>query len=127
VENAAYNLGVCAERTALVKAISDGHRKFKAIAVSSNLKSSFITPCGGCRQFLAEFGLDWDVYMTKPDKSYLKMKVRELLPLSFEPDSLEEERVTDTISMVSTDQIFNVHPNALKVEKICDRDQTLEP
>lgn len=54
VENAAYSMAICAERTALVKAISEGKKKFKAIAVSSNVKDSFGAPCGACRQFLAE-------------------------------------------------------------------------
>ena len=54
VENASYGLTICAERTALVKAVSEGHRKFKAIAVASDLAGQVITPCGACRQFLIE-------------------------------------------------------------------------
>lgn len=91
VENAAYPLGVCAEKAAVVKAVSEGHRDIKCVAVSSAMKNSFITPCGACRQFLAEFGMDMDVYMTKPDRSYVKMKVRELLPLGFDGSKLNEE------------------------------------
>ncbi|XP_060066472.1 cytidine deaminase-like [Ylistrum balloti] len=96
VENASYGLSICAERTALVKAVSMGHRSFKAIAISSDLKTSFIVPCGACRQFLLEFGRDWDVYMTKPDHTYNLMKTGELLPLGFAPESLEEERISQT-------------------------------
>ncbi|XP_033724824.1 cytidine deaminase-like [Pecten maximus] len=96
VENASYGLSICAERTALVKAVSMGHRSFKAIAISSDLKSSFIVPCGACRQFLLEFGKNWDVYMTKPDNTYKVMKTGELLPLGFAPEALEEERISQT-------------------------------
>ncbi|XP_060599561.1 cytidine deaminase-like [Ruditapes philippinarum] len=94
VENASYGLSICAERTALVKAISDGHKQFKAIAIASDMSSSMIAPCGACRQFLVEFGVDWDVYMTKPDHSYKNMKTGDLLPLCFVPDSLDEERIS---------------------------------
>eukprot|EP00124_Ichthyophonus_hoferi_P005769 Ihof_evm3s947 gene=Ihof_evmTU3s947 len=53
IENASYGLTICAERTALVKAASEGKRKFRALAVSSDLKD-IITPCGACRQFIVE-------------------------------------------------------------------------
>lgn len=96
VENAVYPLSTCAERVAICKAVSEGHRRFKAIAISSNLSENFIVPCGSCRQSLAEFGIDWDVYMTKPDLSFLKLTVRELLPMSFGPHSLLESRLTDS-------------------------------
>ncbi|OWF39845.1 cytidine deaminase-like [Mizuhopecten yessoensis] len=96
VENASYGLAICAERTALVKAVSMGHRSFKAMAISSDLKSSFIAPCGACRQFMLEFGSNWDVYMTKPDHTYKLMKTGELLPLGFAPGALEEERISQT-------------------------------
>ncbi|XP_031695616.1 cytidine deaminase-like [Anarrhichthys ocellatus] len=88
VENACYNLGVCAERNAIAKAVSQGHRSFKAIAIASDMNDKFISPCGGCRQFMREFGLHWDVYMSKPDGSYLKKTVEELLPVSFGPEEL---------------------------------------
>jgi|GEM_PF-1954306 len=54
VENACYGSTICAERAAICKAISEGDTSFKAIAISSSLKN--ITPCGECRQFIAEFG-----------------------------------------------------------------------
>lgn len=88
VENAAYPLGVCAEKLAVSKAVSEGHREFTAIAVSSEMEDTFIAPCGECRQNLAEFGMDWDVYMTKPDGTFLKKTVGELLPYGFSPKSL---------------------------------------
>ena len=54
VENASYGLTICAERVAITKAVSEGHRKFSAIAVVA--PSSSLSPCGACRQVLAEFG-----------------------------------------------------------------------
>ncbi|XP_070206800.1 cytidine deaminase-like isoform X2 [Littorina saxatilis] len=54
VENAASPACACAERITIVKAVSEGHKEFKAIAISSNLSDSFISPCGGCRQVMAE-------------------------------------------------------------------------
>jgi cytidine deaminase len=54
VENASYGLTICAERVAATKAVSEGHRKFAALAVVA--PSATLSPCGACRQFLAEFG-----------------------------------------------------------------------
>ncbi|KAL7837239.1 hypothetical protein SRHO_G00269500 [Serrasalmus rhombeus] len=93
VENACYNLGICAERTAISKAVSEGYRDFKAIAIASDLCEQFISPCGGCRQFMREFGASWDVYLSKPDGSYVEMTVEELLPGSFGPDDLKMKKV----------------------------------
>ncbi|XP_056129229.1 cytidine deaminase-like [Lampris incognitus] len=96
VENACYNLGVCAERNAISKAVSEGYRSFKAIAIASDMNDQFITPCGGCRQFMREFGSSWDVYLSKPDGSYVKMSVSELLPVSFGPEDLSLQKVFNT-------------------------------
>uniref|UniRef100_A0A9J8BFU0 Cytidine deaminase b n=1 Tax=Cyprinus carpio carpio TaxID=630221 RepID=A0A9J8BFU0_CYPCA len=86
VENACFNLGICAERTAISKAISEGYQCFKAIATAST------SPCGGCRQFM-RLGANWDVYLSKPDGSYVEMSVEELLPASFGPEDLEMKKV----------------------------------
>ncbi|GFS23608.1 cytidine deaminase [Elysia marginata] len=156
VENAAYPLGICAERTALVKAISEGYRKFKAIVIATlahidcySLTDEFLSPLFNCNRLTydfasiqldcncltydfaspqfdcncltydfaspqldcnclfydfpssqfdcnrltydfasPQFGSDWDVYMSKPDFTYVKMKTIELLPLGFTPDTL---------------------------------------
>uniref|UniRef100_A0AAY4CW16 Cytidine deaminase n=1 Tax=Denticeps clupeoides TaxID=299321 RepID=A0AAY4CW16_9TELE len=92
VENAASNLGICAERVALSKAVSEGHQRFKAIAIASDLKDDFISPCGGCRQFLIEFGSQWNVYLTKPDGSHRCMAVEALLPAAFTPEDIQKEK-----------------------------------
>ncbi|XP_068598203.1 cytidine deaminase-like [Brachionichthys hirsutus] len=88
VENACNALGLCAERTVIVKAVSEGHRCFKAIAIASDLEDKVISPCGGCRQVMREFGSNWDVYLSKPDGSYVMMTVDELLPTSFGPEDM---------------------------------------
>lgn len=88
VENVAFCLGSCAEKTAIGCAVTRGYTKFKAVFVSSNMADTFIAPCGSCRQVLAEFGLDYPVYLTKPDRSYIVKTVRELLPNAFGKDSL---------------------------------------
>ncbi|XP_056364241.1 cytidine deaminase [Oenanthe melanoleuca] len=89
VENACHSLGVCAERTAIQKAISEGHTSFKAMAIASDMGDQFIVPCGACRQVMREFGTDWDVYLTKADGTYIVKRLEELLPLSFGPEDLK--------------------------------------
>ncbi|XP_041944292.1 cytidine deaminase b [Alosa sapidissima] len=93
VENACYNLGICAERNAISKAVSEGYRDFKSIAIASDLSDQFISPCGGCRQFMREFGASWDVYLSKPDGTYVEMTVDELLPGSFGPEDLNMKKL----------------------------------
>eukprot|EP00066_Takifugu_rubripes_P007855 XP_003973662.1 PREDICTED: cytidine deaminase-like [Takifugu rubripes] len=90
VENACSNLGICAERNAVAKAVSEGCRQFKAIAVASDMTEKYISPCGGCRQVLREFGTNWIVFLSKADGSYLERTVEDLLPISFGPDDLSK-------------------------------------
>ena len=86
VENASYGGTVCAERTAMLKAISEGEREFAAIAITGakeGEKGGFCAPCGICRQFLAEFcGEDTDVILGSEEKLSV-YKLSELLPLGF--------------------------------------------
>ncbi|XP_078286946.1 cytidine deaminase-like [Rhinoraja longicauda] len=89
VENSTLTVGICAERVAIYKAVSEGCTKFKSIAVASDRKDHFITPCGSCRQVMSEFGTKWEVHMTKTDMSHKTMTVEELLPMSFGPKDLE--------------------------------------
>ncbi|KAG0369013.1 hypothetical protein BGZ54_000584 [Gamsiella multidivaricata] len=85
VENAAYGGAVCAERTAFVKAISDGHRRFVAIAVSCDY-NNFITPCGICRQFMNEFGKSLEIFFVNDDRTYKRAILEDLLPYAFGPE-----------------------------------------
>ena len=95
IENAAYSVAVCAERTAIFKAVSEGERKFKALAVcggkAGTEPENFCTPCGVCRQVMAELcGLDMPVYLVKSAEEIKKYTVRELLPLSFRLEQNEK-------------------------------------
>jgi cytidine deaminase len=81
VENAVYPVGICGERTAIFKAVSEGHRSFQAIAVVTKNGG---TPCGACRQVMAEFGLDTIVLIANTDGELIHLlTVAELLPYSF--------------------------------------------
>ncbi|XP_062918825.1 cytidine deaminase-like isoform X1 [Mobula hypostoma] len=89
IENASLTVGICAERVAIHKAVSEGCTKFKSIAIASSRADDFITPCGACRQVMREFGMKWEVHMTKPDMTRKTMTVEELLPMSFGPEDLQ--------------------------------------
>ncbi|KAJ5067875.1 cytidine deaminase [Anaeramoeba ignava] len=86
VESASYGLTICAERTAVFKAVSEGFTKFKAISVISDA-DSFTFPCGACRQVLVEFG-DFVVLVLKSDKSVFFTTTYKLLPFHFGPSDL---------------------------------------
>ena len=86
VENAAYPAGVCAERTAVFKAVSEGEREFVAVAVATRGAGS---PCGVCRQVLAEFGYNMTVILADTDGSVrLMTTLAALLPEAFLPQHL---------------------------------------
>ena len=88
VENAAYPTTICAERTAIFKAVSEGEREFDVIAVVTDNGG---TPCGSCRQVLAEFGLHTVVLIANKDGELLQeMTVSELLPGAFTPEKLKK-------------------------------------
>ena len=81
VENAAYPTGICAERVAIFKAVSEGQREFIALAVVTGNGG---TPCGSCRQVMAEFGLDLTVLIADADgKLRQEASLAELLPGAF--------------------------------------------
>ena len=81
VENASYGATICAERTACVKAVSEGYRRFRAIAIASS--GGKASPCGICRQFLSEFGTEMEV-ITGDDEDHLEIHtLAELLPDNF--------------------------------------------
>jgi cytidine deaminase len=86
VENAAYPASMCAERSAVFSAVSDGERHFVGIAIATDNAGS---PCGSCRQVLAEFGLGTVVYLVDGDGTIqLETSVGELLPYAFGPGEL---------------------------------------
>jgi cytidine deaminase len=87
VENAAYPSTICAERVALTSAVAQGKRDFVAIAVATANAGS---PCGTCRQVMAELGLDMTVYISDAAGNYRTTDVRTLLPDSFGPQRLAE-------------------------------------
>ena len=83
VENAAYGVCICGEQTAIVKAVSEGHKKFKAIAVAGDSDGPCL-PCGACRQVLSEFaGPDLPVFCAGTDGTFQGYTLGELLAHSF--------------------------------------------
>ena len=80
VENAVYPLGLCAERVAIFKAVSEGYRDFVALAVVTENGGS---PCGSCRQVMHEFAPDMPVYIADTAGNIRQTSVPELLPDSF--------------------------------------------
>jgi cytidine deaminase len=89
IENAAYPHTMCAERVAIFKAVSDGEKDFEVITVVTNNGGS---PCGGCRQVMAEFGLDTIVLMADGNGKLIKeTTVKELLPQAFTSDHLSNQ------------------------------------
>jgi cytidine deaminase len=88
VENAAYPASICAERTAIFKAISEGEKEFDVITVVS---SGGGTPCGSCRQVMAEFGLDTLVLVADAEGGLvLETTVERLLPEAFNSEKLKK-------------------------------------
>ncbi len=87
VENAAYSPGICAERTAVVKAVSEGHRDFRRIVIAGRSRD-FCTPCGVCRQVLREFAPELEIICLNADGAEQTFTLPELLPHSFGPDHL---------------------------------------
>ena len=86
VENASYGLSICAERVAACAAVASGFRSWTAVAVAS---VGGVTPCGACRQFLAEFGTDVIVVLVDViDGSSRTVKLGDLLPDAFDGSNL---------------------------------------
>ena len=89
VENAAYGSTICAERTALLKAISEGHREdWQTIAIAGQ-GEDYCWPCGACRQMLYEFAPNLRVLAARGDGQFQCVPLRELLPYGFGPASLQ--------------------------------------
>ena len=89
IENAAYGPTNCAERTAIFKAVYDGHREFVAMAVcggKDGIVSGTFPPCGVCRQVIREFCKDDFAIYLADDKGYQTVTLAQLLPHSFQPE-----------------------------------------
>lgn len=87
VENSSYGLTICAERNAVAAAVARGQRRFQAIAIAASPKQP-VSPCGACRQFLAEFNPDMTVISVGSGREIKEWTIRELLPAGFSPDDL---------------------------------------
>jgi cytidine deaminase len=87
IENVSYGLSNCAERTAIFKAVSEGYRNFKAIAVVADTENP-VPPCGACRQVINEFGENILVIMANLKGDYKEIISRELLPGAFNREDI---------------------------------------
>jgi len=94
IENAAFTPGNCAERTAFFKAVSEGERKFSAIAVCGGAENAesldYCTPCGVCRQVMREFcdPENFEIIVGRTPRDTKAFKLKELLPMGFGPENL---------------------------------------
>lgn len=93
IENSAYPVTICAERTAIFKAVSEGERSIRAICIvgGKNGKiTDFAPPCGSCRQVMREFSTPSEmiIILAKSKEEYIVKTLDELLPLSFGPEKL---------------------------------------
>lgn len=89
IENAAYSPTNCAERTAIFTAVSEGERRFLAIAIVGD-KEEYLTPCGVCRQVMMEFcdPKEFQVISAKNDTDFRVYTLEELFPEGFSPENL---------------------------------------
>ena len=88
VENAAYGSTICAERTALLKAVSEGHKDdWQTLAIAGR-GEDYCWPCGSCRQMLYEFAPDLKVLVARGDGDFVETTLSELMPHGFGPKSL---------------------------------------
>lgn len=86
IENRSFGATVCAERVALFKAINDGHKVIRAVAVYGADYDSFLPPCGICRQVISEFSKNCEIFMINKQGEVLIKTINELLPY----DSLDD-------------------------------------
>ena len=83
IENATYGLTICAERVAMFKALSEGHRKFRRIAIVADTGAP-TPPCGPCRQILWEYGGDLEIILANLRRETGRHQLSALLPLPFD-------------------------------------------
>jgi len=87
VENASFGLAICAERVAITKAVSEGHRQFLAIAVTSKYTQPCF-PCGTCLQFIREFGDQIEIFFEDQAGQVVQHQITDMLPYAFTGDNL---------------------------------------
>ncbi|PJA98027.1 MAG: cytidine deaminase [Ignavibacteriales bacterium CG_4_9_14_3_um_filter_30_11] len=87
IETSSYGLTICAERTAIFKAFSEGERKFKAIAIAGDT-DGFCSPCGACRQVISDLCGEIDIILVNKEQEIKIFKTSELLPHAFSDDNL---------------------------------------
>jgi cytidine deaminase len=90
VENATYGLTICAERVAMFKALSEGHRRFTRIAIVADTAAP-TPPCGACRQILWEFGGNLEIILANLEVETGRHRLSELLPMPFDARLLSEK------------------------------------
>ena len=88
IEIASYSPTICAERTAIFKAVSEGGKDIDTIAIVGD--AGFTYPCGVCRQVIREFGKDARIIIAKSEEDYRVYKLEDLLPHSFGPEDLSK-------------------------------------
>ena len=92
IENSSYSLTICAERTALFKAISEGEKNFSAIAITTD-QDEFISPCGACRQVIMDLAGNIDVILSDYNNGKSKvLKAKELIPFAFGDKNLKRSK-----------------------------------
>jgi cytidine deaminase len=91
IENSSFGLTICAERVAIFRAIAEGEREFKAIAIAAGTRE-FTPPCGACRQVLSDLAGNIDVVMTNSKDQIKIIKLRSLLPFAFTGNNLKNRR-----------------------------------
>lgn len=91
VENASYGLTVCAERVAIFKAVSEGNRRFRTLAIASSSQRG-TGPCGACRQVLQEFSDNLVIFVRDAEAGLVEVNLDELLPRAFGPRNLARDR-----------------------------------
>ena len=91
IENASYGATNCAERTAIFKAVSEGHKKIKAIAIVGDMSTNTY-PCGICRQVIVEFATeDIQIILVKNEEEYIVKSMEEILPGAFTKEDLSRK------------------------------------
>lgn len=92
VENSSYGMTVCAERTAVFRAVSDGSLAFRAIVITTDISDTVVYPCGACRQVMSEFG-NLDVYCMRPNGKITRTTLDDLLPMAFTSSQLSKGQI----------------------------------